>query len=156
MQGGERWLNEEEQRAWRAFFELSNDVKAALDRRLSESHDLLVGEYAVFVRLSETPDRSSRMSELAKLLNLSPSGLTRRVDRLEREGWVVRTPSETDRRVVEVRLTESGMSKLKECAPDHVADVRHELLRHLSPEQIRTLGDTLSHVIEFRETAAST
>ena len=81
-----RWLSEREQRAWRAFVAVSSVVMAELDADLESTHGLSLGEYAVLVELSEAPDQRLRMTDLAGRLHLSPSGLTRRFDRLGRQG----------------------------------------------------------------------
>ena len=70
-------------------------------------HSLTEGEYGVLVMLSEAPERQLRMCDLANILHLSPSGLTRRLDRLVREGFVTREPWVDDRRV-----TMASLSKL--------------------------------------------
>src|SRR5690349_8314834 len=85
-----RWLSPLEQRAWRAFVGVSSVVMAELENELEAAHGLSLGEYAVLVDLSEAPDERLRMSDLAGHLHLSPSGLTRRLDLLVREGLVAR------------------------------------------------------------------
>ena len=92
-----RWLTSPEQRAWRAFASASSLVLAELEAELEASHGLSLGEYAVLVALSESPEQRLRMTELAGHLHLSPSGLTRRLDLLVREGLVVREACPTDR-----------------------------------------------------------
>ena len=93
-----RWLTPAEQRAWRAFLESTKTVFDALDRQLQRDADMPHAYFEMLVRLSEAPDRSLRMSELADLTLSSRSRLSHAVARLEERGWVVRTRSETDRR----------------------------------------------------------
>ena len=100
-----RWLSPLEQRAWRAFVAVSSVVMAELENELEAAHGLSLGEYAVLVELSEAPDQRLRMSELAGRLHLSPSGLTRRLDLLVRDGMVVRESCPSDRRAVYAVLT---------------------------------------------------
>ena len=86
------------------------------------------------------------MCDLAEILRLSPSGLTRRLDALVRRGWVERRPSVDDRRVLFAHLTAAGRSALEDAAPTHVASVRRHVLEPLGPERLHDLGrimDTL-------------
>lgn len=134
------WLDDVEMRAWRAYAETVADLALALEHDLAP-HDLTLGDYQVLVFLSEAEDRRERMCDLAGRLQLSPSGLTRRLDGLVRAGWVQREPSRHDRRVMLAVLTDAGLRKLEEAAPDHVRSVRRHVLDHLSPDQVRSLGD---------------
>jgi len=133
-------LNDNEMRGWRALVENYSHLLAALESDLAP-HGLSLGDYEVLVRLSETPDHALRMCDLAELLGLSPSGLTRRLDGLVRSGFVQRSPSGSDRRVMNATITEAGFAALERAAPAHVASVRHHLVDRLSQEQMETLGD---------------
>jgi DNA-binding MarR family transcriptional regulator len=133
------WLTARELTAWRTYIETYGDLISAIERDLAE-HGLTLGDYQVFVYLSETPDRSMRMCDLADLLQLSPSGLTRRLDGLVRAGFVTREPSTDDRRVMLATLTPSGFAALEAAAPDHVASVRRHVFDHLHDEQVDALA----------------
>ena len=100
-----------------------------------------MGDYEVLVRLSESEDQRLRMCDLATSLQLSPSGLTRRLDGLVKTGLVERIASPSDRRVMFAALTPAGHTKLVEAAPDHVASVRKRFLKGLSRDQVRAVGD---------------
>jgi DNA-binding MarR family transcriptional regulator len=141
-----RWLTPLEQRAWRAFVAVSTLVTAELEAELEAAHGLSLGEYAVLVELSESPDQRLRMTELAGHLHLSPSGLTRRLDLLVREGLIVRESCPTDRRAVYAVLTPSGRARLEAAAPDHVAGVRRHLIDRLDDEQLVHLAEALERV----------
>ena len=91
-----RWLNETEAVAWRSFIESIGDLMSAFEAGLGE-HGLTLGDYQVLVYLSEAPNRSMRMCDLADALRLSPSGLTRRLDGLVKGGLVSREPNDDDR-----------------------------------------------------------
>jgi DNA-binding MarR family transcriptional regulator len=134
------WLTDREMAAWRTYIETYGDLIAAIERDLAE-HDLTLGDYQVFVYLSEAPDREMRMCDLADMLQLSPSGLTRRLDGLVKAGFVTREPSTEDRRVMLARLTPSGFAALAEAAPDHVASVRRHIFDHLDDEQVDSLAE---------------
>jgi DNA-binding MarR family transcriptional regulator len=125
--------------AWRTYIETYSDLIAAIERDLGE-HGLTLGDYQVFVYLSEAPERSMRMCDLADLLQLSPSGLTRRLDGLVKAGHVTREASTGDRRVMLATLTPSGLAALEAAAPDHVASVRRHLFDHLDDEQVDSLA----------------
>jgi DNA-binding MarR family transcriptional regulator len=138
------WLDETEMRAWRGFIELSGMVQAELEHDLLTQHGLSAGDYGVLVNLSEAPDRRLRMCDLAHLLHLSPSGLTRRLDGLVKGGFVERQPAPDDRRAILAVLTDAGMAKLQAAAPDHVDSVRRHLLDRLSRTQITQLGTIMA------------
>jgi DNA-binding MarR family transcriptional regulator len=133
------WLTAREMTAWRTYIETYGDLISAIERDLA-AHGLTLGDYQVFVYLSETPERSMRMCDLADLLQLSPSGLTRRLDGLVKAGFVTREPSTDDRRVMLATLTPSGFAALEAAAPDHVASVRRHVFDHLDDDQVDALA----------------
>ncbi len=126
------WLDDEEMRAWRGLVEVFADVHAALEAELVEGFGISEGDYGVLVNLSEAPGRRLRMCDLAARLHLSPSGLTRRLDGLVREGLVAREPSADDRRVTLAVLTDAGMARLEAAAP--VARRRRAPPLHRQPQ----------------------
>ena len=138
-----RWLDETEMLAWRSYVEIVDELSARLEEDLVRTHGLTLGDYQVLVFLSEADDHRLRMCDLAGRLRLSPSGLTRRLDGLVKGGLVARQPSSEDRRVSLAVLTPAGVDALVAAAPDHVASVRHHLLRHLDCGQVREFGDAL-------------
>jgi DNA-binding MarR family transcriptional regulator len=140
-----KWLRPAEMRAWRAFAEVNGPLMAALESDLAP-HGMTLGEYEVLVNLSEAPDRRLRMCDLATRLGLSPSGLTRRLDGLVKAGLVRRQPSETDRRVINAALTDSGLAAMRAAAGDHVRSVRRHLLDRLTAEQVDALADIFTAV----------
>ena len=135
-----RWLDDSEMRAWRAFIETIGDLNAALERDLVEQGTTL-GDYQVLVYLSEIEGNAMRMRDLAELLQLSPSGLTRRLDGLVSSGHVVRDPSCDDGRVMMAVLTDAGRELLERVAPHHVESVRRHIFDHLTPQQVDAMGD---------------
>lgn len=126
-------------RAWRAFIETVQDLMTALESDLS-AHGLTVGDYQVLVHLSEQEQRSMRMCDLASLLQLSPSGLTRRLDGLVRAGLVSRQPSPDDGRVILAVLTDDGRRELERVAPHHVESVRRHLIDRVDPPDLEALA----------------
>jgi DNA-binding MarR family transcriptional regulator len=139
------WLTASEMRAWRNFSESVGTLTAALESDLVQ-FGLTMGDYEVLVRLSESEDQRLRMCDLATALQLSPSGLTRRLDGLVKTGLVERIASPSDRRVMFAALTPAGDAKLVEAAPDHVASVRNRFFKGLSRDQVRALGDIFESV----------
>ncbi|MEP7202325.1 MAG: MarR family transcriptional regulator [Ilumatobacteraceae bacterium] len=139
------WLSASEMRAWRNFIESVNSMTAALGSDLVP-FGLTLGDYEVLVRLTEADDERLRMCDLASALQLSPSGLTRRLDGLVSTGLVERVASPSDRRVMYAALTAKGRAKLAEAAPDHVASVRKRFLKGLTRDQVRELGDIFETV----------
>jgi len=139
------WLTTEEMTAWRTYIETYSDLIAAIEHDLAE-HDLTLGDYQVFVYLSEAPNRSMRMCDLADRLQLSPSGLTRRLDGLVKAGFVTREPSIDDRRVMLATLTPAGFAALEKAAPDHVASVRRHIFDHLDSNQVDALASIFQSI----------
>jgi len=152
--GGTNWLSAEEQRTWRGLVQLILELQSEQEHALVDAHGITEGEYGVLVSLSEAQDRRLRMCDLAATLRLSPSGLTRRIDGLAKQGFVTREASSCDRRSMYAVLTDAGMAKLESAAPTHVQAVRRSLIDHLSPEEIRTLGDVLDRARASRALAA--
>jgi DNA-binding MarR family transcriptional regulator len=149
-----RWLDEEEMAAWRGMVEVYADVMASLEAESVERHGLTGGDYAVLVNLSEAPDERLRMCDLACALHLSPSGITRRLDGMVKQGLVAREPSTADRRVMLAVLTPAGRTALEAAAPDHVDSVRRHVLDHLSRTQVRNLAAAFGAVERGRERQA--
>jgi DNA-binding MarR family transcriptional regulator len=133
------WLSREEMLAWRSYVETYADLMAALERDLVPT-GLNLGDYQVLVFLSEAPDRSLRMCDLATRLQLSPSGLTRRLDGLVRAKLVERRGSHSDRRVMLAALTAKGLRLLEDSAPVHVASVRQRMIDLLDDEELRVIA----------------
>ena len=106
------WLTDPEMRAWRALIQTTTGLLATLDNELQAAHGLSLGDYEVLVHLSDAPDGSLRMSELAGRLHLSPSGITRRIDGLVRAGLVERRHCPTDRRGSNAVMTETASRRL--------------------------------------------
>jgi DNA-binding MarR family transcriptional regulator len=134
-----RWLDDEEQRTWRAFIAGFRLLFEQLDRELQRDAGIPHTYYEILVRLSEAPDRSLRMSQLADRTDSSRSRLTHAVDRLEERGWVRREDCPTDRRGQLAVLTDAGMDTLRAAAPIHVEGVRAHLFDQLTPEQVAQL-----------------
>ena len=136
-----RWLSPEEQQAWRAWLYSTLLLQDRLDRELTRRTGISHAYYEILVQLSETADRSLRMSQLAERCLSSRSRLSHAVSRLEERGWVRRQVCESDGRGQLAVLTDEGFAALEEAAPVHVESVRTHLFDQLSPEQVRALQD---------------
>ena len=136
-----RWLDDREQAVWRSYLAATRLLAAQLDRELHQDSGMPHTYYEILVRLSESPDRTLRMSQLADASDSSRSRLSHAVARLEENGWVVRESCPTDRRGAFARLTDEGFAALAAAAPAHVESVRTHLLDPLTPEQVRQLGE---------------
>lgn len=136
-----RWLNDKEQRAWRAFILATHLLEEALDRQLQRDSNMPHTYYGILVALSDAPDGRLRMSDLACLLRYSQSRMTHAVTSLERNGWIRREACPTDRRGQFAALTDGGREALRAAAPGHVAEVRAKVFERLSDEQVEQLGD---------------
>ncbi|MDG4824024.1 MarR family transcriptional regulator [Asanoa sp. WMMD1127] len=134
-----RWLDDQEQATWRAFLGATRALMDALDRELQHEAGMPHAYYEILVRLSEAPDRTMRMSELADACGSSRSRLSHAVARLEESGWVRRQDCPTDRRGQLAVLTDEGFRRLAEAAPGHVEGVRTHLFDQLTPAQVAEL-----------------
>lgn len=134
-----RWLSAEEQRTWRAYLNASRLVTERLERQLQRDAHIPHAYYEILVRLSEAPQRTMRMTALARRSHYSPSRLSHAVSRLESLGWVRRRSCPDDARGQFAVLTDEGFSRLAAAAPGHVEEVRSVLFDPLTPEQVRQL-----------------
>jgi DNA-binding MarR family transcriptional regulator len=144
--GEPRWLDVEEQKAWRAWLYSAQLLLDRLDRDLTRRTGISHAYYEILVALSEASERMMRMSELADRCLSSRSRLSHAVSRLEERGWVRRQVCEEDGRGQLAVLTDEGFAALEGAAPIHVEGVRRELFDQLSPEQVeamRNVGETL-------------
>ena len=144
----QRWLDEEQQRTWRAWLAVSELVPRTLDTQLQRDAGISHAAYVVLAMLSEAPGRSRRMSDLARRANQSQSRLSHTVARLEERGWVRRERSTDDGRGNLAVLTDAGWDVVRTVAPGHVDAVREAMFAPLTPEQTRVLGDAMEAILE--------
>lgn len=135
------WLDGDEERAWLALVAVLCTLPAALDGQLQRQAGLTLYEYLVLASLSQQPERSLRMSELAVLTNGSLPRLSQVVTKLERRGWVRRTPDPSDGRCTRCALTAEGYGKLEDAAPGHVEAVRRLVFDPITRSQVRQVCD---------------
>ncbi|HET9142605.1 MarR family winged helix-turn-helix transcriptional regulator [Actinophytocola sp.] len=136
-----RWLSEGEQEIWRSFVTAVEGLTDYFDRQLQRDSAMPYTYYEILVALSEAPDRTLRMSQLAGARGSSRSRLSHAVARLEEVGWVHRRTCHTDKRGSFAVLTDAGFAALAAAAPGHVTAVREKIFDQLTPEQVAQLGE---------------
>jgi DNA-binding MarR family transcriptional regulator len=134
--------------AWRRFLRAHTVVIRRLEADLLAEHNLPLASYDVLVQLVEAPDRRLRMTDLAQRVLLSRSGLTRLVDRLEREGLVRREACESDARGLFAVLTDEGYARLRRATPTHLRGVSDYAVGRLGPDELDQLRAILGRLLE--------
>jgi len=126
--------------AWRGFLRVHAALTKQLDAELAAIHGLPLSSYEVLLHLADAPEGRMRMSELAETVLLSRSGLTRLVDRLEREGVVRRESCPSDARGSNAVVTDAGRERLSTARATHLAGVRERFLDRFSAAEQRALA----------------
>ena len=121
-------------------------IVRGLDRELVSGHGLTINDYEVLIRLSRAPDRSMRRVDLAQQVLLTPSGITRLLDGLERCGLVEKAACASDARVVYAKLTDDGLAKLQTATEDHVAAIRELFGARFNESELATLCNFLERL----------
>ena len=133
-------LTDVELGAWRGLLRIHAGLVRTLDAELEAAHALPLTSYDVLIYLADAPGRRLRMAELADSVLLSRSGVTRLVDRLEREGLLARDTCSSDGRGTFAVLTDKGEELLARARPTHRAGVRRRFLDHFSEDEMRLLA----------------
>ncbi len=136
-----RWLDDDEQRTWRAFLAAQRLLFDRLERQLQRDSGMPMTYYEILSRLSEAPHRTLRMSQLAESALSSRSRISHAVARLEAAGWVRRRACAEDRRGAFAELTAEGLATLRAAAPGHVEQVRADLFDVLTPDRRQALRE---------------
>lgn len=126
--------------AWRGMLAVHTALVRRLDADLRARHGLSVTSYEVLMLLGDAPRGRLRVSELSGATLLSVSGMSRMVDRLVREGLVVKESCEEDGRGADVALTASGRARLRAARASHLAGVRREFLSRFTDDELRAMG----------------
>lgn len=148
MPGSDEGVSPEQLEVWRAFDRAHASVTRQLEADLMELHRLPLAWYEVLARLAEAEGRRLRMSQLADMVMLSPSGLTRLVDRMINEGLVRRIPAEKDGRGTYAALADAGHERFKEASGTHERGVRDYLVDSFDDEELAHLGAFLRRITE--------
>jgi DNA-binding MarR family transcriptional regulator len=125
--------------AWRSFLRTYTHIVRQLEHDLQTHHKIAIASYDVLVQLAEAPDHRLRMSELADAVLLSRSGLTRLVDRLQREGLVERHPDPGDARGLFTVMTDKGRAALRDAAVVHLAGISELVVAKLTDAELAEL-----------------
>ncbi len=133
--------------AWRGMLRVHTALVKELDAELAAAHDLPLSSYEVLITLEIAPGRKRRMAELADSVLLSRSGMTRLVDRLEKDRLLVRDPCTDDGRGCYAVLTDKGAELLATARPTHLDGVRERFLRHFSEDEMRLLATLWERVL---------
>lgn len=141
------WLDEREERAWRALQFMQMRLGEALARQLAADSDLSYPDYLVLVALTDQDDDRLRLYELSHALGWEKSRTSHHVGRMEARGFVEKVRCDSDRRGAYVVATAAGRSAIAEAAPAHVASVRRLFVDRLTPEQLDLIADAAETVL---------
>jgi len=142
-----RWLTANEEVAWRSIASVLVQLPWALECQLQRDASLSFIEYHALAMLSETPNHTRRMSDLAAVTNASLSRLSHLIKRLEGRGFVSREPDPTDGRYTNAILTKAGYEHLVASAPAHVAAVRQLVIDPFTNAELRQLHEAAERIL---------
>lgn len=142
-----RWLTAEQLDAWLPIGALLLSLPSALDRQLQRDSGITFFAYLVLAALSDGPDRTRPMRDLAAVASGSLSRLSHTVRNLEERGWVRRRPCPGDGRTTLATLTDEGAEFLAAAAPGHVAAVRRMVVDALSDTELQRLGEAAEAIV---------
>jgi len=117
-----------------------------LSADLVSEHGLTINDYEALLRLSRAPEYGMKRVELAESLLLTPSGVTRLLDGLERAGYAEKGSCDTDARITYAVLTEAGRDKLREASTSHIAQIRAFFEQRFDADELATLVELLSRL----------
>jgi DNA-binding MarR family transcriptional regulator len=137
----------EELAAWRGLLRLHESVTRELDACLRAEHGLSVADYGVLITLVSSPDRRLRMGDLALRRNLTPSGITRNVERLEQDGLITRETDHSDGRAYQAALTPQGHTRLREAQVTHHRVVRQRFLGRFAAKELESFAELLERAV---------
>ncbi|MFE0589919.1 MarR family winged helix-turn-helix transcriptional regulator [Micromonospora echinospora] len=142
-----RWLDDDEQRAWRAYLQMQNRLTARLGRQLQQDSGLSLADYEVLVALTDAGEGRLRPFALQRQLEWEQSRLSHHLSRMQRRGLVDREGCPGDRRGAFVVLTPAGREAIEAAAPGHVATVREFFLDQLDQDEVATLERLATRVL---------
>ena len=140
-------LSAAELAVWRGFLRVHASLAKQLDHELDTTHGLPLSSYEVLINLQAAPGRKLRMADLADRALLSRSGMTRLVDRLERQGLLARDTCASDARGCFAVLTDAGEALLAKARVTHLDGVRARFLAHLEPEDYERVSALWERVL---------
>jgi DNA-binding MarR family transcriptional regulator len=137
--------------AWRAFLLSHARVSRRLDDELRAAHDLSLAEYDALLQIAHAPGRRLRMSQLAERVLLSRSGVTRLIDRLVADDFVVRGACPSDARGAEAVLTDAGLARLRDAARTHLQGIERYFLAAVPDDELEVVERALRRVADRAE-----
>jgi DNA-binding MarR family transcriptional regulator len=137
--------------AWIRFLRAHASLTRQMSARLEAEHGLTLNDYDCLVQLAYAPERSLRRVDLARSVLLSPSGITRLLDGLEREGWVEKRSCESDARVTYAHMTDAGLEKFKSARLTHLADIEEAFGSRFTPEELEAVSSLLGRLLDTDE-----
>jgi len=143
-----RWLTAEEQRAWRGLLRMTSQLNARMNRQLLQDYGISLADYEVLVALSEAPAGRLRVFEVADTLSWEQSRVSHQLARMQRRGLITREDCASDARGAFAVLTEAGRAAIEQAAPAHVETVRQLVFDGLTQDQLTTLTEVTSRVLD--------
>jgi len=134
-----RWLDEQEERAWRSLTAMQEGLSEFIERQLRHRCGLSSADFQVLAHLSEAPRGRLRSVALTRLLHWEKSRLSQHLTRMQGRGLVSRERCLDDQRGAVIAITLPGRELIEAAAPRHVADVRSALIDQLSRAELATL-----------------
>jgi DNA-binding MarR family transcriptional regulator len=142
-----RWLDPDEERAWRAYRRMRTLLDLRLSRDLAAA-GLSDADYDVLSTLADSPDRSLRVGELADWMLWSQSRLSHHLTRMRKRDLIARSDAAEDGRGARIELTDEGWRVLRVAAPAHVASVREHFMDLMTPAEVEALGTLATRVVD--------
>lgn len=146
-----RWLDEREERAWRALQFMGMRLDARLAAELAAVSDLSHSDYTVLVALTDQPDGRLRLFELAATLGWEKSRVSHQIARMVDRGLVAKERCGDDRRGAFVVATDGGIAAIEAAAPHHVESVRRLFVEPLTPDELDALGRAAQKILDAIE-----
>lgn len=134
-----RWLEPDQQWAWRAYVRMQGELNAHLSRQMAVDSDISMADFAVLVELTDTSDERVRVLELARSLHWEKSRISHHVARMEKRGLVAREGCTSDGRGSYVVLTDLGRAAIEDAAPSHAETVRALVFDQLDASEVEAL-----------------
>jgi DNA-binding MarR family transcriptional regulator len=142
----ERWLDENEQTAWRSYLRMQRTLETHLARHLQREFGLSESDFEILVNLSESPTGRMRAFELGEATQWEKSRMSHHLSRMEKRGLIRKEAC--DARYPEIVLTDQGLEAIRACAPVHAARVRDLFVDVLGPERLAVLGEASDDVVD--------
>lgn len=131
---------------WVALLRAHASSTRRFNAQLVAEHGLTLNDYEVLLHLSHADGKRLRRVDLAERILLTPSGITRLLEGLERSGYVERASCASDARVTYAQLTDDGEEKLREAADAHVAGIREFFRDRFSRDELVALSGLLQRL----------